>query len=97
MAHIMKLSEFQSATGAYYIADIEELGKGSNDWHLLYMCLDISAEELITQLKNKYKASNCSYSADKDVLVFSFDSLANARVFKNAFNKIARDRKFTIC
>lgn len=91
MAHLLRLTEWQGASGAWYCADIEELGsKTACHWRHLPQLLNLSALEFIETLKDKYKVSRVSYSKDTDTLVFSWDSQANMRVFKNSLNALAR-------
>lgn len=97
MSHILKLTEWQSAAGHYYVSDLEELAKRSGYWYYIPIMLGISAEDYVLMLKNKYQSNSITYNKDKDVLIFTFPTLTLARKFKNDMNKIARDKSFRVC
>ena len=47
-------------------------------------------------LKNDFNASDFRYTKEKNVLIFSFATQADARKYKNFINKKAREKQFIL-
>lgn len=93
MAHVYHMEEWES-NGRWHCGDVSALAANSNLWWYVPRLLNISLTDYI-HLLLKYKASNFHYNAQANVLIFSFSSLADCRIFKNYINKQAREKNFT--
>ena len=93
MAHIYKAEEW-SSNGRWHCGDVSALAANSNMWWYVPQILGISYTDYIYLLINKYHASHFHYTAEKNVLLFTFASLADCRKFKNDINKKAREKNF---
>lgn len=96
MAHLYKMSEWQSASGLWYCNDTEDLGSGSGRWWIPARILGIPPVMFVDLLMKDFKVDNISYNKEKDVLVYSWKSQAAMRKFKNWINKQAREANFVI-
>lgn len=96
MSHLYKESIWQSATGRWYCADVEDLGHGSAYWWIPCRMLEISPTDFILLLKDKFNASNFSFNKEKNFLNYSWEKEADARKYKNWINAEARKRNFII-
>lgn len=90
MAHIYKMSEWQSPTGEWYCNDTEDLGHNSGAWWHPARILGIPCEEFVKLLVEQYKVTKISYNEQADVLIYSWTSQAAMRKYKNAINAAAR-------
>lgn len=96
MAHLLKLSEWESATG-WHCGDVSDLAKGSGYWWHIPRMLDIPYTDYLLLLKDKYHARNFYYDADANVLSWTWESYADCHAFVLYVNKEARNKKFFIC
>lgn len=95
MAHLYKATEWQNGS-CWYVNDVEELASVSSKWWTPLRLLDITVEEFFFLLKDTFNATNFHYNANTNVLMFSFDTQAAARKYKNYINAQARKRNY-IC
>ena len=95
MTHILHYDEWQS-NGRWLCGDTSSFVNKSNTWWYIPNLLGISSVDYIMLLKDKFHATYIRYKVEYDVLIFSFDTLADCRKFKNYINKIAREKKFYI-
>ena len=93
MAHIYKMEEWVS-NGRWHCGDVSALAAGSNTWWYVPSLLQITPVEYFYLLRDKFHANHFKYQTKYDVFMFSFDTQADCRKFKNYINKIARDKKF---
>lgn len=93
--HILHYDEWQS-NGRWLCGDTSSFVNKSNTWWYIPNLLGISSVDYIMLLKDKFNATYIRYKVEYDVLIFSFDTLADCRKFKNYINKIAREKKFYI-
>lgn len=94
MAHLYRMSEWQSGSGRWYVNDVEELTTDASRWWTPVRMLGITFNEYVLMLKDKFNAKHFSYTADVNVLIFSFDTQADARKFKNWINAQARKKQY---
>lgn len=96
MSHLYRTSEWEQ-NGHFYVNDIAELGTScAGKWYVPARMLGMKLEDYILMLKNEFNAQRMKYFAENDVFVFSFDTLKEARAYKNWINKQARDKNFII-
>ncbi len=93
--HILHYDEWQS-NGRWLCGDTSSFVNKSNTWWYIPNLLGISSVDYIMLLKDKFHATYIRYKVEYDVLIFSFDTLADCRKFKNYINKVAREKKFYI-
>lgn len=93
---VLKLDEWKSASGNWYVADV----KTWTGWRECANVLDVEEEvnHFIDLLVNKYNAVVRSYDWEKDFLHFCwpFDDYKNAHQFKLDINRIARKKNYLI-
>lgn len=93
MAHVYKAEEWKS-NGRWNCGDVSALAAMSNAWWYPANILGLTPVEYVKTLISKYNAKNISYTAEHNVLIFSFSTLADCRKFKNDINKKAREKHF---
>lgn len=96
MSHILKLNEWQDECGYWHAVDTSDLPNGSAHWWLVPRMLNIDLVEYAKMLVEKYEVDKIYYSADKNVLGFSWKSQSKMRTYKNAINAAARKANFLI-
>ena len=96
MAHVLHVTEWESS-GKYLVSDVTDLPANSGKWWHIANLLSLKPAEYVKLLIEKFNAVNIRYILEKDVLVFYFSTLGEARKFKNFVNKQARDKNFVIC
>ena len=96
MAHLLKLSEWESPTG-WHCNDVSDLARGSGYWWHIPRMLDISVTDYILLLKNQYHATDFHYNPDKNVLLWKWENYSDCHSFLLMVNKKAREKKFFIC
>lgn len=94
MAHLYKASEWEDL-GRWYVNDVTDSGVGGKWWTPMRL-LGLSPQEYIYLLKDTFHASHFYYKAQFNVLQFSFDTITDARKFKNYINKKAREKNFIV-
>ena len=97
MAHIFKMSEWQSPNGNWNCGDVEDLANNSNAWWIPCRILEVPVEEYVNMLVNDFKVSYIKYFSDKNLLFFSWDNQTDMRKFKNFVNKKAKEVKAYVC
>lgn len=93
---IYKLSEWQSATGNWHCACIDNLKENSGAWYMNARAMKISPADFLEVLLNKYKPDNFYFDPDTCFCSYSWKSQTAMRKFKNEINAIARTNKFEI-
>ena len=93
---LLKVDEWQSATGKWYIADV----KTWTGWAAMAEVLDQKTlEDFKSFLVTKYKATIdkfTEYTNGSSLLIFSFDNYKNAHQLKLDVNRIARKKNFLV-
>ena len=95
---ILKITEWQGASGKWYAADTIEFTK----WWVIPRMLEMSLDEYAKMLVEKYHATGLHFvdygNEDKrnSLLLFNFESYTTAHQFVLDMNKFARNKKFLI-
>ena len=96
MKHVLKFSEWQSGSGTWRAADVENLSGRSNAWWLPARMLNLSLTDYILLVKNKYHASNFVYFRDKNLLFWGWKNYNDCHAFVLFINREAKKRKFFV-
>lgn len=100
MAHLYKTSEWQSPSGAWYVADTSDLAHDSAAWWIPARFLKISLEEYILLLKDTYNATIDKFYPEsnegKSLLLFHWDNYSDAHKYLLWVNRMARNGNWTI-
>ena len=96
MSHLLKFSEWQSPTGKWHCNDVSDLGAGSGYWWHVPRMLGIELPKYILFLKDKFNATNFSYSIEHDLLLWDWNNYDDCHKFVLFVNKEAKKRKFFI-
>lgn len=94
---LYKVSEWVDITGQVYIQCDDLVGTGRN-WFEGSKVLGIDVADYISMLRNEYNANISAYRKDGKLsfVGFSWDSLADARKYKNYINKVSREKGYQI-
>ena len=95
MTHLLHYEEWES-NGKWLCGDVSALAANSNAWWYIPRLLEITPTEYVKLLIEKFNVKHIHYTAQHNVLIFKFSTLADCRKFKNYINKIAREKKFYI-
>lgn len=93
--HLLKFSEWESPTG-WQCNDVSDLAHGSGYWWIVPRMLNISLEEYVFLLKDKFHATNFKYNKDANVLLWKWNNYQDCHNFTLFVNKEAKKRKFFI-
>lgn len=93
MAHIYKVTEWQSPTGYWHCNDTSDLAGIAGLWWVPARVLGVSPAEYIEILVRDFKPDNISFN---NILLFSWKNQSDMRKYKNWINKIARDKNFIV-
>ena len=96
MASQLKLSEFQGASGNWYIACTDYVGTVYNQWWYIPKALGMSLPAFVTSIVKDYKADNVSFDGKTFVFSWAESNQTLARKYKNNINKLLREKKITI-
>lgn len=84
----------------WYVADVSDLANNSSAWWIPARLLNLSLEDYITLLVDKYNATIDKWCPDnndgKSLLIFSWYNYTDAHRYKLDMNRIARNQKWTI-
>jgi hypothetical protein len=92
MAHLYRAEEFE-LNGRYFVNDTNIIDSSAPYWWVPCRILGISPADYVLLLKDKFHATKISYTT---ILHFSFDTLEDARTYKNFINRKAREKNFII-
>ena len=90
---LLKYEEWQSGSGQWYCNDTSDLTSARALWYTPARLLNVSLEKYVEMLINDFQVDYITF--DK-ILIYSWDSQAKMRKFKNWLNAEARKRNF-IC
>lgn len=96
MSHILKFTEWQSASGQWYTNDTSDLAHGSGYWWHAPRMLGIEFTDYVLMLKEKFNVTNFHYNKDKNVLIWYWDNYADCHRFTLYINNQAKKRKFFV-
>ena len=96
--HILKLEEWQGASGSWYCGAIKEIGKIGNLWYTIPRALNLSLTDYIERLIKQFKPDRISFhdSEQGGVLVYSWKSQTAMRKYKNFINAELRKAQFYV-
>ena len=96
--HILRLEEFQGGDDNWYVAATAEIGKIGNRWYTIPYALKMSAYDYVELLVTKFKPDRVSLQEGPigSVLVYSWKSQAQMRLFKNWVNAQLRKHQFFV-
>lgn len=80
--------------GRWYTNDVKNLSGRSAKWYTPMRILDLSIEEYIDLLINRFNAQSLKYFPSSDYLFFYFSTEKEAKLFCSYVNKIARYKKY---
>lgn len=94
---LYKSTEWISSSGKVHIQCEDLVGTGTN-WITPSRILEMQVTDFILMLKNEYNANIVPYKKDGKIsfIGYSWDSLTEARKYKNMINRVAREKKFQI-
>ena len=96
MSHVYRCTEWQDATGNWLVNDTTSMTSIAVKWWVPVRMLNLTPEDYIRLLKDKFHVNYMKYVKDADLLIFSFDTQEAARKYKNWINKEARNRNYII-
>ena len=96
MSHLYVTSEWQGASGRWYVNDVTDFTSVACKWWAPVRLLNMTPIEYVLMLKNDFNASDFRYTKEKNVLIFSFATQTDARKYKNFINKKAREKQFIL-
>lgn len=97
MAHLYKLSEWQSSSGNWwYCEDVSDLAGPSAKWWAPARVLGLSLTDFILLLRDKYHATIGKYNPDTDYLDIKWVSYSDMHKYVLYVNKVARSKNFMV-
>ena len=96
MKQLLKYVEWTDGIGNWYCNDTSDLMSPRALWWAPARMLNISPVDFVQLLIEKFKPDNIKYFEDKDVLIYSWKSQSQMRLFKNWLNAQARKCNFII-
>jgi hypothetical protein len=96
MAHVYKVTEWDSPSGKYYCNDVTDLAHGSGKWWIPCRILGISPADFVLLLINEYKAEIDFYNEEKDLLCYSWRNKTDCHKYALYINRIARNKNFIV-
>ena len=92
--HLFQLTSWMSSSGKWYVNDIKNLAGRSGKWYTPMRVLDLSIENYINLLLNKFNAKGLHYYASTDYLMFYFIKEKDAKDFCSYINKHAKQKNY---
>lgn len=96
MAHLLRYSEWQSASGNWHCNDVEDLGHGSGYWWHPARMLGMTPAAYVKMVIEDFKPDEIRHSQDCSYVGWSWQSQAQMKKFKNWINAEARKRNFMV-
>lgn len=95
---VYKLSEWQDAVGIWRVAHTDTTKYAK--WWMIPKALNISYEDYITMLKDKYHAGHFTFTIFEDdrnsLLIFGFDNYTDAHHYLLDMNAVFRKKKWCL-
>lgn len=92
--HLYQMTCWRSDFNTWHVNDVKNLCGRSAKWYTPMRILDISIEEYINLLINKFKAKGLKYFESTDYLAFHFLSEKDAKSFCSYINKQAKQKNY---
>ena len=98
--HLYKASEWESASGHWYVADTSDLVNDSAAWWIPARLLNLTLKDYIDLLVNTYNATIDGFYPEsnkgKSLLVFHWEQYNDAHKYLLWINRMARNGNWTI-
>ena len=91
---ILKLTEWQSESGAWHCADVSALAAGSSRWEHLPRVWQMEPVDWLKMLVETYHATVTMF--DNGMIYFYWDKQSDMRKYKCDTNKKSRSIKYSI-
>lgn len=95
MSHLLKFTEWQSAT-RWHCNDVSDLAHGSGYWWNVPRMLGIELTDYVLLLKNEFHATDFHYNPKYNVLLWKWKNYNDCHRFTLYVNNEAKKRKFFI-
>ena len=96
MAMLYRLEEWQGESGRWYCEHISSSPEGVQKWVLPARLLDMTVDKFLQWLMDTYKPDHFFRTEDCSFVGWSWSDQEQMRKYKNAMNKIARQKNFLI-
>lgn len=93
---IWKASEWQTGSGRWYVNCVDDLADISGLWWIPCRILNLSPEDFVLLLKDKFGADHFYYNKETNVLIYSWSKYQNAHKWLLYINAEARKKQFYI-
>lgn len=94
--HLYKTTEWEDASGNWLVNDVTSMTSIAMKWWIPMRMLNLTPEGYLRLLVDKFHINYAHYTAEANVLVFTFASQDAARKYKNWINKKARECNFIL-
>lgn len=91
---ILKLTEWQSESGAWHCADVSALAAGSSRWEHQPRIWQLSPVDWVKMMIETYHATVTIF--DSGMVYFYWDKQSDMRKYKNDTNRRVRDIGYSI-
>lgn len=96
MAHLLRYTEWQGATGTWHCNDVEDLANGSGYWWHPARMLGMTPADYLKMVIEDFKPDNIYHNDDCSFVGWSWNEQAKMRKFKNWINAAARRENFML-
>lgn len=87
--HLYQMTHWESK-GRWYVNDIKNLGGRSGKWYVPMRILNLSVEDYVNLLVNRFHAKGLFYYEPTDLLYFYFPKESDAKLFCSFVNNKAK-------
>ncbi len=95
--HLYQMTYWSEPNGTYHVNDVKNLCGRSAKWYTPMRILNLSIEEYIDLLINKFNAIKLFYYKPTDFLGFCFANKKDAHAFCAYVNKVAKKNNYYCC
>ena len=92
--HLYQMSHWESTKNHWHVNDVKNLCGRSAKWYTPMRVLNLSIDEYVDLLLNKFNAKGLKYYPDTDYLGFYFSKEKDAKSFCLYVNKQARHSNY---
>lgn len=94
MKHLYQMTTWQSGSGKWRVNDVKNLAGKSAKWYTPMRILNLSVEDYVHLLLNKFNAQGMYYYAPTDLLSFYFKTEIEAKKFCSYVNKVSKSKNY---
>lgn len=94
MAHLYKVKEWQSGSQRWYCNDTSEISSGAECWWTPARFLNMSLNDYVLLLINRFKVTDISYDKQTNVLTFSWSNYTDCHNYVLWINKQSRQNQW---